>query len=477
MEMITALTAIFLVSSIMILLFKRFDHPSIPAYIVSGIIIASILESRIFLTGELGSIISSIELQQETLLSLTQIGIAFLVFIFGLKFDPKRLKKEASISFDTTTFQIAIVGSLGFLTAKTLGLTNLESAVIASTAALSSSLIGLQLADREIQNELLHGRLSESIHLIQDVIGLALIAVIFSTSVSGSIQSIGATVLLIGFALLIREYGFDFIAKQADYSRELLMLAGLTSLTGAVMLTTYLEIPMVIGSFAAGLSAAKFPHNMELLDTLGSLKDFFSAIFFVSLGALVTIQGQNIILISVAILGLSSVVKPGIIYHTLRFKGLDPRTSMLSALSLDQVSEISLIIAIQAFTAGMISEPVFQAVILGGTASMLTSSYTKRHEEEIYQRLRPQKKIEDKINLEDHIIMVGYDIQGIRMLDKLQEEEGRVAVIENDPEKISSLEEKGIPAIYGDVMDKETWQEANYTESKLVISTVPSMRV
>ena len=276
---------------------------------------------------------------------------------------------------------------------------------------------------------------------------------------------------------MIREYGFNFIAEQADYSRELMMLAGLSSLVVAVMLTTILQIPMVIGSFAAGLAAAKFPHNMELLDTLGSLKDFFAAIFFVSLGALIAVPNTRIILLSLVILGLSSVVKPFIIYSSLKFKDLDPRTSMLTALSLDQVSEISLIITIQAFIAGIISEPVFQAVILGGTASMLASSYSKRHEEKIYQVLKPEKEVDEPVNLKDHMIIVGYDIQGLRIVENLLEEEARVAVIENDPEKVSTLKEQGIPAVYGDVMDKETWQEANYTEAKMIISTVPSRKV
>ena len=478
MEIISTLTLIFLVSSSVILLFHRYDHPSIPAYLVSGIIIALILEAENLANGGIiTTILGSIELQRNTLLNFTQIGIAFLVFTFGLKFDPKRLKKEASVSLDVTTLQILILGCTGFLTGKIFGFTNLESAIIASTAALSSSLIGLQLADREIQNELLHGRLSESIHLIQDITGLILITVFFSTSISNSITGLGLFILIIGAALLIREYGFNFIAEQADYSRELMMLAGLSSLVVAVMLTTILQIPMVIGSFAAGLAAAKFPHNMELLDTLGSLKDFFAAIFFVSLGALIAVPNTRIILLSLVILGLSSVVKPFIIYSSLKFKDLDPRTSMLTALSLDQVSEISLIITIQAFIAGIISEPVFQAVILGGTASMLASSYSKRHEEKIYQVLKPEKEVDEPVNLKDHMIIVGYDIQGLRIVENLLEEEARVAVIENDPEKVSTLKEQGIPAVYGDVMDKETWQEANYTEAKMIISTVPSRKV
>ena len=196
-----------------------------------------------------------------------------------------------------------------------------------------------------------------------------------------------------------------------------------------------------------------------------------------ALGALISVPGTEVLIAALLLLGLTSVLKPVVIYETLKFRGLDARTSMLSALTLDQVSEISLILVIQAFLAGMISDPVFQSVIIAATASMLISSYTKRHDEWIYQALKPEKEVSDRVNLEDHIILVGYDVQGIRIVDSLMEEEARIAVIENDPEKVSTLKERGIPAVYGDVMDIEIWQEANFTEADLVVSTVPSMKV
>jgi len=478
MEIISTLTMIFLTASAVLLLFHRYDHPAMPAYIIAGVIVGGITGLEPFITQELlNGGISEITLAEEQLLSLAQLGIAFLVFTFGLKFDPKRLKQEASTSLDTTTVQVFIVGVLAYFAGTTLGFTSIESAVFSTATALSSSLVGLQLADREIQNELLHGRISESIHLIQDLIGLTLITVLFATSASNAFYSLGAGTLVMILALLLREYGFDFVAREADFSTELMMLAGLTSLIGMIGLTTYLELPMVIGSFAAGLTAAKFPHNMELLDTLGSLKDFFSAIFFVALGALISVPTLEVLLAASILLVLTSIIKPVITYRTLRFQGLDPRTSMLSALSLDQVSEIALIIVIQAFLANIISDLLFQSVIIAGTFSMLLSSYTKRHEERIYQKLRPEKEVEERISLKDHIIVVGYDVQGIRIIDSLIKEDARIAVIENDPEKISAVKERGLEGVYGDIMDIETWQEANYTEAELIISTVPSMKV
>ena len=458
MEIISTLTAIFVAASVALLIFDRFNHPAIPAYIIAGLSVGFFIDS-------------------QSLLDLAQIGIAFLVFIFGLKFDPKRLKDEARTSINATTAQILLTGLVAYSASVFLGYSSFDSIIFAIAAGLSSSLIGLELAEKEIQFELLHGRIAESMHMIQDVLGLLILGVIFASGLENAVFSLGITVGMFAFALFLREFAFDFIAEQADFSSELMMLSGLTALVGFIAVTQFFEIPMAIGAFAAGLTAAKFPHNLELLDTMGSIKDFFSAIFFVALGALVTIPTANILGLSILLVLFTSFLNPYISYKVLSLQGYDSRTSMLASFPMDQVSEITLIIAIQASILGLLSDSVFQAVLLAAVISMMISSYTKKYEEELYQFLKPEKKAEEPLDIEDHVIVVGHHIQGKRIIEHLQEEGVKVAVIDNDPEKISEVREKDIPAIYGDIMDQKTWIEANYTEAKLIVSTVPSRKV
>jgi len=459
MEIITTLTWIFIAASITLFIFDKFNHPAIPAYIIAGLMVGFLIEDT------------------STMIDLAQIGIAFLLFIFGLKFDPKRLMGEAKTGVNTTTAQIMVTGLLGFTAAQLMGFNSFDSAVFAIASGLSSSLIGLDLGEKEIQFELLHGRLSETIHMIQDVLGLLIFAVIFSTTVESSLYSLGSAVTILVFALILREFAFDFIAEQADFSSELMMLSGLTALVGMIAVAGYLGVPMAVGAFAAGLTAAKFPHNMELMDTMGSIKDFFSAIFFVSLGTLVTIPNLSILFSAVVLLFFTSVFNSWITYKTLNLQGYDPRTSMLTGLTLDQVSEITLIITIQAYLMNLLSVEMFQTIMIAAIASMMISSYTKKYEEEIYQRFKPDRSPENVLDIRDHVVLVGYHIQGKRILEHLQSEGVKVAVIDNDFEKVSELREKNIPAVHGDIMDQETWIEANYTEAELIVSTVPSEKI
>ncbi len=457
---------VFVASSVILFLFDRFSHPALPAYIVAGVIVGNFFPA-------------------DEMINFTQIGLSFLVFIFGVKMDPERLETVAGDGLKTAAIQITSVSALSLGLSFLLGLTGFESLIFVLATALSSTLVGLDLLEKEVDLRLAHGRLAESLHLSQD-----LIAVIFLMILGASSYTLEAVSLSLahGFgllvaALLFRKYLLDYVARLTENSRELLMLVSITVLIGFLSLTEYLHISLAIGSFAAGLAVSKYPHNMEILDTTGSLKDFFSAIFFVSLGALLTIPSPRVLILSGVMLLLTVLVKPFAVITSLVALGQNKRTAYLTGFSIDQVSEFALIITIQAYLSNLIGDAVFQSVIITATLSMMISSYTAKHGDRIYDLLSsydhiaafPQKVSESvsKHELEDHVIVVGHDTQGKRIIETLEDEEVDYLVIDNDPEKITDLEEKGEKYVFGDVMDDSTWEKADYRDADLIISTVP----
>ncbi len=469
-EVISSLTVIFAASAAMLYLANKFSQPAIPAYITAGI-----------LTGFL--------IDQNSLIGLVELGIAFLVFIFGLKFDPEKLKSVEAEALTVNTLQLALVGALSFSFGYIIGLDLLHSFYFSTIATLSSSLVGLELMSKEVDMDLIHGRLAESINLIQDILAVGAIMILSASSFSINPIArklfLGASLIL--SALIIRKYIFDWIGRLAEGSTELLMLSALSFLTVYVGLSQYLELSIVVGAFAAGIAVAKFPHNIEILETTSSIKDFFSAIFFVTLGALVSVPTFEVFILATSIGLFTTIVKPGLIISSLLHQGYDSRTSFLTGISLDQVSEFALIIAIQGHLSGLMADHLFQATVLAATVTMVASSYTKLYENELFELLNhyniiesnrdllPEANIED--GLQNPIIVVGYDTQGKRIAEKLKDTETEFIVIENDPAKVSELREKEESFIYGNVLDDDTWNAADYKNAKLIISTVPSIIV
>ncbi len=469
-DIINTLTLIFVASSLTLFIAKRTGHPAIPAYIIAGIM------SGYFIT------------EQEQLFTLVQLGIAFLVFLFGLKFDPEKIRDVAVDSHIAVLIQVVVIGLVGLLSGLIMGLDIFHATIFALAAALSSSLVGIELLEKEIDFKLIHGRLTESMNLVQDLIAILAIIILSSTAFDVSTVSTtlfyGASVLLAGF--LVRRYLMEFIASQAESSNELLMLISITILTGFIAVSEYLGLSMIVGSFAAGVAVARYPYNLEILDAISSLKDFFSAIFFVTLGALLTLPNLNVLFLTLLLVFLTIFIQPYLTSVILTYLGYDSRTSFATATSTDQISELVLILVIQLYLVGSIISELYQAVILAATITMITSSYTTQHEQELFTRLKKynfpltdtsSQKISIKERLEDHTILLGYDIQGKKIARLLDKEEEPFIILENDPEKIDEIKKKKYNYIYGNAFQEEIWTQAEYERAKLIISTPPFSKV
>jgi len=465
-EVISSLTIIFVASALTLFISNKLSQPAIPAYIAAGIATGFLVD-------------------QSELLTLVELGIAFLVFIFGLKFDPGKLNSLRTDALITNSLQLVLVGVLSFSFGSVIGLGSIQAFYFSIVATLSSTLVGLELIEKEVDKNIIHGRLSESINLIQDLFAVLAVILIgaFISNPSNWLETLTAGIGIIVLGILVRGFLIDTIAEQAEGSRELLMLTSLTFLTAFIGLSQYFELSIVVGSFSAGIAVAKFPHNLEILETMGSIKDFFSAIFFVTLGALVSIPSLETILLTAGIIFFTLLIKPGLFTTSLLHQGYDSRTSFLTSLSLDQVSEFALIITIQGYLAGIIGESLFQATVLAATLTMITSSYTKLYEHKIYEKIKGYNILDNPENnlpktnfdeeLEDHIIILGYDIQGKKISQRLSEIDQKFVIIENDPEKVTESKENGENTIYGNALSSETWEKAGFKDAKLIISTAP----
>ncbi|MFB6175448.1 MAG: cation:proton antiporter [Candidatus Nanohalobium sp.] len=469
-EILLLLTAVFAVSSVLILVLEEFSHPYLPAYIAAGLMIGHFVNPSSFYL-------------------IAEIGIAFLVFIFGLKLEPERLRSVAKDSQAMTTVQVTFVGLFTYISGLLIGLNPLNSLYLSMTAALSSSLIGMQLIHKEIEIDLLHGKLAESTQLVQDII--AIVVVITLNSIYSNSNTIFMHALmglgLLGTAGFIRKFIFADIAESIDEDRELMVMTSLGFLTGYIAIAQVIGLSTVVGAFAAGIAISKFPYNIEVVDTIEPLKDFFSLLFFVSLGALIVYPSLEAVLIAAVLLFFSQLVKPVMAITLLIRQGYDKRTAHLAGFNIDQISEFALIIAIQAYIGGLLNPEVFQGIILAASASFLISSYTSRHGEQIHKNLKwfepfkpSNRKIKKKSQvggLEDHVILVGYDTQAKIIAEALKEEDADFVVIENNPDRINEAMENENNYIFGDAMDESTWEKANLDKASVVISTVPVNKV
>jgi CPA2 family monovalent cation:H+ antiporter-2 len=453
-EILPTLTLIFSAAGLALLLSRQLNQPAIPLYILSGLLLTEF-----------------VSLNQ--VLELSQVGIAFLVFIYGVKFSTTKLKSVADRGALASAFSIIGTTALSVPAALLLGLQQVEIIVFAAASALSSSLIGLELISDDLSKELVHSRIIESIQLIQDLVAVVLMLLLFS-STSGNSLIYGSLIFLMAFAF---KRGFTYFAESFRDSTEVIMVFSLGTLALFVSTSIIFEISPVVGAFAAGLALSRYPYSLEIVDTVGTLKDFFTVILFVSLGAIAATANLTVLLTAGVITAFTMLVNPFIIYSSLRSTQENSRISFFTGLGLDQVSEFAVVIAIQAYLLGQIPLNLLQSVVVATAVTMTVSSYTTRYEQKLYgifsKLFNTDEKLESTVEEpQDHIILIGFDTQGKKIVEEL-EDDSELVVIEYDPEKIDGLKERNIDYVFGDVMHQKPWEEANYKHADLIVSTVP----
>lgn len=471
-ELLGALGLIFVVSALLLVVAHRLSILVVPVYIVTGLMLPPLVG-------------------QDLTLELAQWGIAFLVFVFGVNVEPSNVEAVTGDSEFVAAESVLILGGVGYGAALILGLDALDAVYFSIAAALSSSLVGQDLIRREIYMNLLYGRLVRSIHFIQDLIAIVLILAL-SASVftpDAIAMTLGYGVLLLLVAVVVRVYLFGTLVRLSGDSDELLLLTAIGLLIGFIIASELAGVSIAIGAFAAGIAITReFTQNLTLLNGLESLESFFSAIFFVVLGSLVTSPTLDIVLIAAVLMILIAILKPIVTIYLLLYRGYETRTACLTSFSLDQVSEFSLIIAIQAFIIGRITPNVFQAIILASAVTMITSTATKQYEEKLYRLVsrypvfasaheKTAERSSVDPDLSDHIVLIGYGKLGTRVGRVCRELDQDLVVIDHDPDQLAKARREHENYVFGDAMDPETWRRANIDSCRLVYSTVPDRRL
>ncbi|TYT61317.1 cation:proton antiporter [Natrialba swarupiae] len=473
-QLVITLAVVFVTAGLLSLVANHFGLSPIPFYIIAGLI-AGTFES----------------VTQAEIIVLAQWGIAFLVFVFAIRIDFGDLEsvlRDAEIAAVTQLIVVAPIAlGIGYLFAVSLGVSDpLRNAVYFTTAVvLSSSLVGGVVLGSEIRDNLVHGRLASSIHFFDDLVAIGLLLILSTEVVTADAiaAQIGYGVLFVVAGLLIYRHGFPILVRLSEGDGELVLVGSISILIAFIAGAEFVGLSIVVGAFAAGVAIrSDGTQSLEVRNGIDAITDFFVAIFFVTVGALVAIPSIEVLVMASTLAVLVLVMNP--IVHVLSFvyEGYDARTAFLAGSSLNQVSEFALIIAIQALLMGTIADAVFDAIILAAAATMVLTFLGRRVEDTVYEyvvarifRRRRTRKVDDRSNvsdLADHVVVVGYGRIGRRIVETLEELGQPYVVIENDPVLWDELNAECRNYVLGDALAVYPWEKAQLADATLVCSTV-----
>jgi Kef-type K+ transport system membrane component KefB len=464
---------ILIVSAILAFVARVLKQPLIPAYVIAGLII--------------GPLVFGFVRNLDLIYAFSEIGIAFLLFTAGLEISFRKIK-EAGLKkiMLVGLLQVGIIFGIVFFLADFLGLTSLQAGYIGIILAFGSTMVDIKLLADRGELVTLHGRLVLGILLLQDLI--AIVAIVVFTSGSFAVAPLAeAFAKLAGiliFAILFQKFVLNKLFKFAAKSSELLFLSSLAVLFLFIILAYISELSIVIGAFIAGVSLANSPFKMELESRIAPLRDFFAILFFVALGMQVVFAGiGSRMILFVALLVGAFVVKPFVTLILLRVVGYRSRTSFLTAISLAQLSEFSLIIGFIGVTMGVIDMGLLSTVVLATIVTMSITPYFINYKNCLYKffkypvavlKFLPEREsLEYDKKGEKEILLIGSHRTGGALMETLMGKSDKLLVVDYNPEIINALMAKKISCIYGDVTSPELLGKINVKRLKLVISTIP----
>ena len=467
---------VLVVATIVGYLARLIRQPLIPAYILAGVLIGPF---------GLGLIKES-----EIIIALSEIGIAFLLFIVGLEIDLKKLKEVGLVSTVGGAIQVASVFIVGFFIARGLGFVSIEAIYLGFVLAFSSTMIVIKLLSDKSEMNTLHGKIILGILLMQDIIVIFVLVLLqsFGNFELGLIAwAFLKGAILLAFAVLLSQFVLPFIFRVSARSQELLFLSSISVCFVFSLVAFSFGFSIVIGAFLAGLALASLPYHFDIAGKIIPLRDFFATLFFVSLGMELVFDSFNGLLWPLIIfLGIIVLFKPLIFMIITSVFGYKKRTAFFTSISLAQISEFSLVLVALGLSLGHVSNQIFTLTVLLAIITIALTSYFIKYDTWFYKLASGKLNLFEKLALRDseleHLpyherkdtVLFGAHRMGKIFIETFKDANSNFVVVDFDPQIIRNLIGRKIPCVYGDVANHEVLKRLNLNSVKMVVSTIPN---
>ncbi len=445
MEVITGLSLILVIVFIISSVLRRMRQPMLIAYVVAGIIAAHV-----------------VDIPENYLSLMSEIGISFLLFIVGIHLSPKSLKSMGMRVIAISAIQMGMTFLVSY---SVLSMLVQPPLVVSVAMAFSSTIIAMKILSDRNELSSLHGRMAVGILIMQDVAALSVLLFLSSSGMAAGDVLVSLLVVSLISAILWHLISRldTFIAR----SRELLFLFSVSWLFAISTLFRYFRLSPEMGALIAGMLLSNSEYRHEISARVKPLRDFFIIMFFIVVGSKIGVSGDmaSFAVLVASMVAITLAVKPAVVYASMRAMGYLHRPSLLAALSLSQLSEFSIILLGLASSSGLASAQELSAVSLAAVATMAVTPYLMS----LGERIRTGGSRGGKVSRPYDAILFGCNRIGHIILKSLR---GRVLVVDFDPEVVKAVKGRA-EVMYGDASDEEFLEEIRVSEARMVISTIP----
>ena len=418
----------------------------------------------------------------EDMASISEIGIALLLFIVGLELQPQRLWRLRKDIFGLGLAQVVLCGiALSMFIHFALQVTPAAALAIGLPLALSSTaqVLPMLRADNDLNTP--QGERAFSILLFQDLAIVPMITIIAALSrvppdpndPGGWTVALYTVLAIVGLVLAgrwILNPLFRLIGRLGE--RELFVVAGLFAVIASAALMHALGLSVALGAFIAGVMLAESPYRHEIESDVEPFRSILLGLFFLSVGMLLdlgVIAARPLFVIGIAAAVI--IIKGLIIAGLARTFGNSWPLSVRLGLLLSQAGEFGFVLFAQAANARLIlpeAASLFGAVV---TLSMACTPFLMRLTDWLERREVASADGLDgpELSPETSVIVVGYGRFGQTAAQMLMAKRIGVTLIDTEPEMIEAAGRFGTKVYYGDGMRLDLLRLAGAETAKAIL--------
>ncbi|GBL40109.1 putative K(+) efflux antiporter KefB [Nitrospirota bacterium] len=477
------LLVIFTVSIAVVFAFHKSRLPAIAGFLFSGALI-----------GPHGLNLIS---DMDTVQVLAEIGVVLLLFTIGLEFSLAQLASMRRLMFLAAPLQVGGVLLIAWLGATLVGLSWRQGLFWGFLFSLSSTAVVLKALAERGDNDSIHGRATIGILVFQDlavVPMMLLMPILASQSGGGSLAillTLGKSILVI--ALVIAAAGY-LVPKLLEHivrsrSRELFLLTTIVLCLGIAWLTSLGGLSLALGAFIAGLVISESEYSHQAMAEVLPFRDSLQSLFFVSVGLLMDWRvlfehplPVGGLLVTVLLVKFASGAGAVLLAE------VPLRSAVMVGIALAQVGEFSFLLAQQGKESGLLQRDSYQIFLAVSVLSMIAAPFLMQWSPNLARRVEAWQRLRHwlpscttahvlhlegkQIRMKDHVIIVGYGLNGKNLARVLGDTEISYVALDLDGDIVSREASHGVPVYYGDATNPNVLRQMKIEDAKVMVIAI-----
>jgi CPA2 family monovalent cation:H+ antiporter-2 len=456
-----------------VILAHRVKVPSIVAFLITGLLIGP---HGLGLIGE-GDMVAA----------LAEVGTVLLLFAIGLELQLSRILSLGREVVQGGALQLlptmAVFAGLGLLAGVPL-----SGAVFAGAlVAFSSTAIILKVYAQRNELDTTHGRVVVAIAIFQDlaVVPVMLLVPLLAGAASGPLAAArGVALSLAGVAALFvaGRWLVPVILERVVglRNREIFTLCVVFLGLGAAYLASLFGVSLALGAFLAGLVISESEYGLQALSDVLPFRDTFGAIFFTSVGMLLdprTIVARPLaVLAAVAAVVLLKAAIGALAVLSLRRPLV---ASITAGLGLAQIGEFSFVLASAGVAAGLMHADGYQMFLAASVLSMVVAPFLIASAQPVGEWIAARSghvplvmltaEHAVVVALDDHVIIVGYGLNGRNVARALRSSGIRYVILEQHGAVVRAARAAGEHILFGDGTSTEVLERVGIHRARVIV--------